>query len=87
MVRRLRIVVIQPGGEMAKMPFHQVTGAVELTEAPAAMSGMLGGVAREATNAATKAAGAVEGKAGDLGRKAGDAAGAVKEWLEPGKKP
>ena len=87
MVRRLRIVVIEPGGEVAKMPFHRVTGAVELTEAPAAISGMLGGMAREATDAATKAARELEGKAEDLGRKAGDAAGAVKKWLEPAKKP
>jgi hypothetical protein len=87
MVRRLRIVVIEPGGEMAKLPFHQVTGAVELAAAPAAMGGMLGGLTREAKDAAAKAAGALGTQADDLGRKAGGAAGAVKKWLQPGTTP
>jgi hypothetical protein len=87
MVRRLRIVIIEPGGEVAKMPFHRVTGAEELASAPAAMNGMLGGMTQEATAVTTKAAGQLESKAEALGRKAGNAAGAVKNWLKPAPKP
>lgn len=79
-LRRLRLVIVEPGAEGANMPFHRVTGAERLTEAPAAMAGMWGGV----TDAAAKAAGEVEDKARNFGRKAGDA---VKQWLEPSKKP
>ena len=85
MVRRLRLIVVEPGAEGAKPAFHRLNGWLQLTEAPAVMGGTVGGVAREATDAATKAAGKVEEQAKDLGRKAGDAAESVKKWFEPGK--
>lgn len=78
-LRRLRLVVVEPGGEGANLPFHAVEGAEKLAEVPAVMDrGMMDGAAREAA-----------GQADKLGKKVGEEAGkavdSVRKWFTPGK--
>lgn len=75
----LRLVVVEPGAEGAGMPVHTVVGAEKLAAAPAAMDGLVGGVAREAAGTVDK-----------LGEKAGEgvdkAVDTVRKWFGSKKK-
>jgi hypothetical protein len=79
-LRSLRLVVVEPGGEGAKLPLHAVTGAEKLAAAPAAMDGVVGGMV---DGMAREAAGHVDKLGHKAGQKAGEAVDAVRKWLQP----